>query len=109
MGITEEKLEHLADDPLPEGLFEPSEEALILYARASARNEVITQALYDGVAEHYSVEKMIEICFVVGLAGLTNRFHRTFITDVDPTTHEALAETCPLPIPPVPAGETPAA
>lgn len=47
---------------------------------------------------------MIELCFVVGLAGLTNRFHRTFLTDVDPSTNEALAESCPLPVPSVPGG-----
>jgi alkylhydroperoxidase family enzyme len=98
-GITEEKLAHLGDDPIPVAVYEPAELALLRYARASARNDVITDELYNSLSAHYSAPKMIEICVVVGLAGLTNRFHRTFMTDVDPTTNEALAESCPVPIP----------
>ncbi len=32
-GITEEQLSHLGDDPLPEGVYAPSEAAIIRYAR----------------------------------------------------------------------------
>ena len=103
-GLTEEKLAHLVDDPLPAGVFEPREEAIVRYAQASARNDVITDVLYGDLARHFSPETMISICFVVGLAGLTNRFHRTFLTEVDPDTHEVLAQACPVPIPQPPAG-----
>ena len=101
-GLTEEKLTHLGDDPLPAGLFEPREAAIVRYAQASARNAVITDAVYRDLAAHFSTATLVQICFVVGLAGLTNRFHRTFLTEVDPATHEALAASCPIPLPPPP-------
>lgn len=99
-GLTEEKLSHLGDDPLPEGVYEPSERAIVRYAQASTRNDPITDELYADLSAHYSVDKMIEICFTVGLSNLINRFHATFLTDVDQMTQDALAPSCPLPLPP---------
>lgn len=84
-------------------MYEPRETALVRYARASARNDAITDELYDELAGDFSVPTIIQICFVVGLAGMTNRFHRTFLTRVDPHTQEAVATSCPIPIPAPPA------
>lgn len=104
-GLTEEKLAHLGDAQLPEGLFEPHEQAIVRYAQASARNDVITDDLYRDLAQHFPTETLIQICFVVGLAGLTNRFHRTFLTEVDPETQTTLAVSCPLAIPQPPGAQ----
>ena len=99
-GLTEEKIAHLADDPLPDGVFEPWEAAIVRYAQRSACNATITNELYEELERHFPVEKMIQICFVVGLAGMTNRFHKTFLTTVDPATREEIAATtCPVRIP----------
>ena len=91
---------HLGDDPLPDGVFAPNEVAIVRYAQASTRMDPITDELYGALAAHYAVDQMIEICFTVGMSNLVNRFHATFLTDVDERTHAALAESCPLPIPP---------
>jgi alkylhydroperoxidase family enzyme len=101
-GLSEEKLAHLADDPLPEGLYAPAEAAIVRYAQASTRNDAITDALYGDLAEHYAVAEMIQICFVVGIAGMLNRFNSTFLTDLDPETQEAIGPACPVPLPPLP-------
>ncbi len=103
-GLTEEKLAHLGDDPLPEGLYEPSEAAIVRYAQRSTRLDVIDDATYGALAEHFSTEQIIEICFTVGLSNMINRFHATFLTDLDPETQEAVAPSCPLAFPPPPAG-----
>jgi alkylhydroperoxidase family enzyme len=89
-GIPEEKLAHVADDPLPEGLYEPSEAAVIMYAQASTRLEPITDDLYQALTSHFDQQEIIEICLTVGLSNLVNRFHATFLTDVDAATREAL-------------------
>lgn len=89
-GIADEKLAHVADDPLPDGLYEPSEEAVIRYAQASTRLEPITDDLYGALAAHFDEQQIIEICLTVGLSNLVNRFHATFLTDVDAATTEAL-------------------
>lgn len=105
-GLTEDKIAHLADDPLPEGLYEPQEAAVVRYAQRSARNDTITDEIYADLERHFPVEKMIQICFVVGLAGMTNRFHKTFLTTLDPTTQEEVAASCPVAIPKPPSDVT---
>jgi alkylhydroperoxidase family enzyme len=89
-GIPEEKLVHVADDPLPDGVYEPSEVAVIRYAQASTRLEPITDDLYAELTAHFEVQQIIEICLTIGLSNLVNRFHATFLTDVDAATMEAL-------------------
>ena len=89
-GIAENKLAHVADDPLPDGVYEPSEAAVIRYARASTRLDPITDELYADLTAHFDQQQIIEICLTVGLSNVVNRFHATFLTDVDAATTEAL-------------------
>ena len=96
-------LAHLGDDPLPERVYAPGEAAIVRYAQRSTRMDVIDDRTYGDLAEHFTQEQMIEICFTVGLSNLINRFHATFLTEVDPETQEALAPSCPLSLPEPPA------
>ena len=98
-GLTEEKLAHLGDDPLPDGLYEADEAAIVRYAQKSTRAETIDDATYESLRAHFDEKQIIEICFTVGLSNMINRFHATFLTDLDPTTQEALATSCPLSFP----------
>jgi alkylhydroperoxidase family enzyme len=98
-GLTDEKLAHLGDDPLPVGVYEPDEAAIVRYSQRSTRMDVIDDATYDALSRHFSVEQRIEICFTVGLSNMINRFHATFLTDLDPATQETLGTSCPLAYP----------
>ncbi len=100
--MTEDKLAHLGDDPLPDGLYEPDEAAIVRYAQRSTRMDVIDDRTYGDLAAHFASEQIVEICFTVGLSNMINRFHATFLTEVDPETQEALAPSCPLALPPLP-------
>jgi alkylhydroperoxidase family enzyme len=102
-GLTEEKLAHLGDDELPEGLYEPDEAAIVRYAQRSTRMQPIDERTYGALTEHFSRDQIIELCFTVGLANTINRFHATFLTELDPQTQEVLAPSCPLAYPDVPA------
>lgn len=62
----------------------------------STRNEPITDGLYGRLRAHFTEKQVIEICFTVGLSNTINRFHATFLTEVDERTREALAPSCPL-------------
>ena len=104
MGISDEKIAHLVDDPLPEGVFEPSEAVIVRYAQASTRLKPITDELYGDLARHFDTQQIIELCATVGLSNEVNRFHATFLTDVDPAITDALEVSCPLPLPPRPRG-----
>ena len=103
-GLTEEQLAHLADDPLPDGLYAPDEAAIVRYAQRSTRMETIDEGTYGDLREHFDERQIIEICFTVGLSNMINRFHATFLTELDPTTGEALKDSCPLDFAPPPDG-----
>ena len=108
LGLTEEKLRHLTADPLPEGVYEPPEKAIVHYAQKSTRLEPIGDELYGELKRQFSSEQLIDICLTVGLSNMINRFHATFRTDLDAETTAAaeagdLANgSCPLPRPPQP-------
>jgi alkylhydroperoxidase family enzyme len=89
-GLTEEKLAHLGDDPLPEDVYEPTEAIIVRYAQRSTRMEPIDDALYAELAQHFDTRQMIEICFTVGMSNVINRFHATFLTDLDPLIAQAV-------------------
>jgi alkylhydroperoxidase family enzyme len=98
-GLDDAKLAHIADDPLPSGVYSDEEKAIVRYARASTRNLPIDDALYADLSKFLSTQQLIELCFTVGVANAINRFHATFRTDLDPVTTTALGDSCPLPVP----------
>jgi alkylhydroperoxidase family enzyme len=100
---------HLLDDPLPADVYSPAEAAIVRYAVKSTRMEPIDDVLYGELATHFGKEQIIDLCLTVGLSNMINRFHATFLTDVDDRT---LAEveagnaepgSCPIPLPDMPA------
>jgi alkylhydroperoxidase family enzyme len=97
-GLTEEKLAHLGDDPLPEDVYSDAESAIVRYAQRSTRMEPIDDDCYGALAAHFSTQQMIEICFTVGMSNMVNRFHATFLTELDAFTKQAVA-SCPLAYP----------
>lgn len=98
-GLTEEKLAHLRDDPLPEGVYAPEEAAIVAYSQLSTRMDPIDDPTYAALAEHFDTKQIIEICFTVGLSNMVNRFHATFRTDLDDWADDALGQSCPLSYP----------
>lgn len=92
-GLSREKLAHIGDDPLPVEVYEPDEIAIVHYARASTRLEPITPEIYDPLSRHFDTQQLIEICMTVGLSNLINRFHATFLTDLDEATAQAYRES----------------
>jgi alkylhydroperoxidase family enzyme len=107
--MSELKLQHLGDDPLPEGVYSEAETAIVRYAQKSTRTQRIDDATYQALAEHFSVQQIIEICLNVGLAQMTNRFNATFLPEVDDYILEANEQAahatgaCPIHYPPMPA------
>ena len=98
-GLDEDKLRHIGDDPLPDGVYDDAERAIVEYAQRSSGLEPITDELFARLSQHFTQRQLIEICLTVGLSNLINRFHATFLTDVDPETGEVLGPSCPMPMP----------
>ena len=103
VGISDEKISHLGDEPLPDGVFDAEEAAIVRYAQVSTRMQPITDELYNELRRHFDVQQIIELCMTVSLSNQVNRFHATFLTDVDDQIREGLGPSCPLPIPPHPS------
>ena len=97
-GLTEEKLARIGDDPIPHGVYDDAERAVVEYAQRSTRLEPITDELYGRLSAHFTQQQIIELCFTVGLSNVINRFHATFLTDVDPETGDVLGPACPMPM-----------
>ena len=102
---------HVVDDPLPAGVYDAAEAAVVRYAQKSTRLEPIDDATYGALAAHFSTQQIMDIGMTVGLSNLVNRFHATFQTDLDETTVQAVEAgnavpgVCPLPAPKRPGGE----
>jgi alkylhydroperoxidase family enzyme len=90
---------HLVDEPLPVDVYSDDERTIIEYSRALTRMQPIDDELYGRLSRHFSPHEIIELCFTVGLSNIVNRFHATFLTDVDQDTLDAVALSCPLPLP----------
>ncbi len=108
MGLTEDQMRHLISEPLPDGVFAPAEAAIVRYAQKSTRLEPIDRDTYAALEAHFSPQQIIDICLTVGLSNMINRFHATFLTDVDADTLAAVEAgdqeygACALPRPPEP-------
>jgi alkylhydroperoxidase family enzyme len=98
-GLSDEKLGHLGDAVLPDGLYDADEEVIVRYAQTLTRLEPITDALYAQLAGRFTTDQIMDLCLIVGTASLVNRFHATFLTDLDERTREALDGGCPVPLP----------
>lgn len=108
VGISDEKLAHVMDDPLPEGLFPDDEAAIVRFARASTRMDPIDDDTWGALTQHYDTRQIMEIIFTVGLNQMITRMHAAIRTEVDETTLAAVGgDSCPVRLPPVPgeAGE----
>jgi len=105
VGLTEDQMRHLGDDVLPAGVYDDAEAAVVRYARKATRLEAIDDATYAALARHFSTEQIMDICLTVGLSNMVNRFHATFLTDLDEETiaeleaGDELAGSCPIPRP----------
>jgi len=95
-------MRHLNDDPLPDGVYDPAEAAIVRYAQKSTRLEPIDDTTYADLARHFAPPQIIDICLTVGLSNMVNRFHATFLTDVDTATIDVMAGSCPIPRPGTP-------
>lgn len=87
--MTDKQMQHLTDDPLPSGVYDDAQAAIIRYAQKSTTMAPIDDTTYAALEQHFNRQQIIDICLTVGLSNVINRFHATFQTDVD---EETLAE-----------------
>src|SRR3954466_16023410 len=89
-GLDEEKLAHLGDDPLPDGLYTDEEAAIVRFSQRSTRMLPLDDAAEQAGAGRFDTQQLSGLCFAVGLSNMVSRFRATFLTDLDPWTRSAL-------------------
>ena len=78
------------------------------YAQQSTRSIAIDDTTYEALERHFTTQQIMDLCLTVGLSNMVNRFHATFLTDLDEDTiasveaGDAAAGACaiPRPLPP---------
>jgi alkylhydroperoxidase family enzyme len=102
VGLTEDQMRHVGADELPADVYDEAEAAIVRYAQKTTRLEAIDDTTYGALSRHFSTEQIMDICLTVGLSNMVNRFHATFLTDVDEETiaeveaGDRLAGSCPI-------------
>lgn len=107
LGISDEQYRHLLSDPLPEDVYTQADMVLVEYSRTLACRESISDDLYERLAQHFSSEQIMVICFLVGMQGMITYFNRTFLVEQDEKYLQANEEAYgedgpPVAYPPLP-------
>jgi hypothetical protein len=96
----DEKLAHILDKTLPEGLFQDDEAAIVMFTRKSTRLEPIDDETFDELKRHFTTRQIMEIIYTVGLNQMITRMHAAIGTPVDQSTLELVAGVaCPVCLP----------
>ena len=79
-------------------LYGPVDRLVLEYVEEAKLRHRVSDELYARLTRHFSTRQIIDLCFAAGIADLINRFHATFLTDVDDETlaDEAAVEGTPL-------------
>ena len=103
VGLNEEQLAAIGRGDAPDDDSLSDLERLVVdYARRLTRTEPIDDELFAALREQFSLQEVMELCFIIGISGIVNRFHATFHTPLDERTREAFEGGSPLPLPPTP-------
>jgi alkylhydroperoxidase family enzyme len=93
VGLSDEELSWLNGwQGAPAELFDASDRLTLRYAETLTRTVTVDDALWQELAARFSSTELFELCFTVGLAGLVNRMHATFHTDLDERTAQRVAQ-----------------
>ena len=85
IGLTEDEILSLREWRESD-LYGPVDRLVLEYVEEAKLRHRVSDELYERLTQHFSVRQIIDLCFTCGLADTINRFHATFLTDVDPDT-----------------------
>ena len=80
--------------------FDVKDRAVLAFTDSLARDNKVSDALYADLKTHFTETEIVKLSFTVSLAGMVNRMHAVFKTDVDEATLDGALDTpfCPLPV-----------
>lgn len=91
IGLSDEELAAVANWQ-DSDMFDEKDRAVLHYADAVGGQNTVTDKTYDNLAQHFTEAEIVKVCIAASFAGLVNRVHATFRTDLDQTTLDAVAD-----------------
>lgn len=97
IGLTDEQLLNLRLWRTSDA-YDKVDKLVLEYVEEYKSRHVVPDDLYDRLARHFSTRQLMDLCFAAGVSDMINRFHATFLTDVDPETlaDEDVAQGTPI-------------
>ena len=71
--------------------FDASDRLVLEFTEALTLHNTVDDDLYARLAEAFEVPALARLAMTIGLAGMVNRIHAAFHTDVDEVTQQRLA------------------
>lgn len=72
--------------------FDETDRLVLRYAETLTQENLVDDALYSSLSATFSRDELIELCMTIAMAGMINRVHATFQTDVDEFTQSFLKD-----------------
>jgi alkylhydroperoxidase family enzyme len=97
VGLSREEIAAMAA-PAELETFDATDRLVLRYSEGLTRDNRVDDAMYAELSERFSKDELVELCLTIGLAAMVNRFHATFLTDLDEATDEAVGDVafCPI-------------
>ena len=82
-------------------LFDQTDKLVLRFTDQLSRENRVDDDLFGELSARFSQPELLKLTFTIGMAGIVNRVHATFLTDVDEATLGSVGDTvfCPLPEP----------
>ena len=76
-------------------LFDQEDRLVLEFAESLTRLNRVDDALYAALERHFSTPALVRLAMTVALAGMVNRIHASFRTEVDAATLGRLNRSAP--------------
>ena len=91
VGISDDELQAITDWHNHE-VFDQRDRVVLQFTDSLARDNKLSDELYAELEQHFNEAEIMKLCITVSFAGLVNRVHATFKTEVDRETLDAVSD-----------------
>ena len=66
--------------------FDQKDRSVLAFTDSLVKTNNVTDEIYSELEKHFTAAEIVKLSFTVSLAGMVNRVHATFKTDIDDET-----------------------
>ena len=85
VGLTREEINALGA-PETCAAFDARDRLVLRYTDMLTIENRVDDALFAELSDSFGIDELLELCMTIAMAGMVNRVHATFLTDVDGST-----------------------